>query len=45
MFTVIVLGISTDGYNDKFRTIIKAMFMPTLYQNYPGMLQNGQKTS
>jgi len=38
MFTAIVLGISTDGYNEKFRNVIKAMFMPTLHQNYPSML-------
>jgi hypothetical protein len=38
MFTVIVIGISTADYNDKFMKIIKAVFVTTLYQNYPGML-------
>jgi hypothetical protein len=32
-FTVTVLSTSTECYNDKFRKIIKAVFMPTLYQN------------
>jgi hypothetical protein len=43
MFTVIVLGIRTEGYNDKFMKIIKAVFMNTLYQNYRGTLYKSQK--